>query len=94
MPTPSRSLNTHVAQVPKHVRHLALIGNCLSHSRAFCFFQGTILCELCTVILHFCASFLPSLLIDAQNSDGSKNAGAGVNSLDPLFFAPQLCDGG
>jgi hypothetical protein len=25
---------------------------------------------------------------------GVRNTGAGVNSLDPLFFAPQLCDGG
>lgn len=56
--------------VPKQVKHLALIGNCLSHSRALAFSQGTILCELCIVILPSCTSFFPSLLRDAQNNPG------------------------
>lgn len=68
--SPSRSLDTCVAQVPKQVKRLAPIGNCLSHSRALAFFRGTILCELCIVILHSCTSFFPSLLRDAQNNRG------------------------
>ena len=67
---PSRSLDTCVAQVPKQVKHLALMGSCLSHSRALAFFQGTLLGELCIAILHSYTSFFPSLLREAQNNPG------------------------